>query len=91
MALAPLFATVFARAVTDADLQQLTLDDDAIHGYARKLLAPFVLRRTKLEAVKDLLPKVIDAVRCPMPDAHREVYEDILSQFCREEREGPPR
>ena len=43
----------------------------------KKRIAPFVLRRTKQEVLKDLPPKVIQDFDCEMAEAQRTIHEYI--------------
>jgi TATA-binding protein-associated factor len=47
----------------------------------KKRVAPFVLRRTKNEVLKDLPPKVIQDFECEMPRLQQEVHDFIERQY----------
>ena len=51
---------------------------------ARRLLAPFVLRRTKNDVLKQLAPKTESDALVPMSDSQRSIYEATLAQARRE-------
>jgi SWI/SNF-related matrix-associated actin-dependent regulator 1 of chromatin subfamily A len=53
---------------------------DAQAKRARKLLAPFVLRRVKSDVLKELQPKLEEELSLPMPAAQRASYRAILAQ-----------
>ena len=53
---------------------------DAQARRARKLLAPFVLRRVKSDVLKELQPKLEEELSLPMPAAQRATYRAILAQ-----------
>ncbi len=42
---------------------------------AKRLIAPFVLRRKKADVLTHLPPKTITVVQCPMPQAHAQLYQ----------------
>ena len=53
---------------------------DAQARRARKLLAPFVLRRVKADVLEELQPKLEEELSLPMPAAQRASYRAILAQ-----------
>lgn len=47
----------------------------------KKRVAPFILRRTKEQVLKDLPPKVIQDFECQMPPVQREVHDFIENHY----------
>jgi non-specific serine/threonine protein kinase len=47
----------------------------------KKLIFPFILRRTKEEVVKELPPKVENVVYSPMSDAQQKVYDQVRDTY----------
>lgn len=46
----------------------------------RRVIRPFMLRRTKSEVMKDLPPKVEDVYRCELSDKQQALYRAVLSE-----------
>ncbi|MEO7315139.1 MAG: DEAD/DEAH box helicase, partial [Ginsengibacter sp.] len=57
------------------------LGDQEQKDHLRKLLYPFILRRTKEQVAKDLPEKTETILYCEMGDAQREVYESYRHAF----------
>ena len=47
----------------------------------KKLIYPFILRRTKDEVVKELPPKVENVIYSPMSDAQQKIYEQVRETY----------
>jgi non-specific serine/threonine protein kinase len=47
----------------------------------KKLIFPFILRRTKEEVVKELPPKVENVIYSPMSDAQQKIYEQVRETY----------
>ncbi|MGB9711890.1 MAG: DEAD/DEAH box helicase [Dissulfurimicrobium sp.] len=55
-------------------------DDEALM-FLKKIVHPFILRRTKGDVACDLPEKVEHLVRCPMTEGQARVYEDIKERY----------
>jgi non-specific serine/threonine protein kinase len=47
----------------------------------KRLIFPFILRRTKEEVVKELPPKVENVIYSPMSEAQQKIYDDVREAY----------
>ncbi len=64
------------RTVFEARMEN---DPEAVGRLARQV-APFVLRRTKTVVARDLPPKVVMPLLCPMSEVQREAYRRLVEE-----------
>jgi len=55
--------------------------DVQIANTLKKLIYPFILRRTKDEVVKELPPKVESVIYSPMSDAQQKIYDKVRDTY----------
>jgi len=56
-------------------------NDEAAANLLRKMIAPFLLRRTKDEVVKELPPKSEQIYYCEMTDSQKKYYQQVRDQY----------
>ena len=56
-------------------------NDEAAANLLRKMIAPFLLRRTKDEVVKELPPKSEQIYYCEMTDGQKKYYNQVRDQY----------
>jgi len=55
--------------------------DEAAAGLLKKMISPFLLRRTKEEVVKELPPKSEQIYYCAMSDSQKRLYQQVRDQY----------
>lgn len=48
---------------------------------AKTIIKPFLLSRIKTEILKDLPPKSVDVIMCPMVEKQLEMYRELVLKF----------
>ena len=61
-------------------LEETQLFIDAIKSL-KKRIAPFILRRTKEQVLKELPPKIIQDFVCKMTDFQRDVHNEVSKRY----------
>jgi len=56
-------------------------NDETAANLLRKMIAPFLLRRTKEEVVKELPPKSEQIYYCEMTDSQKKFYQQVRDQY----------
>src|SRR5690606_26924262 len=57
------------------------MQDENAKKYLKKLIYPFLLRRTKEQVAPDLPPKTESILYCEMGSQQRKIYETYRNQF----------
>jgi non-specific serine/threonine protein kinase len=66
----------------DNFMRPIERDQDVqVASTLKRLIFPFILRRTKEEVVKELPPKVEDIIYSPMSEAQQKIYEQVRDTY----------